>query len=296
MKGVAKSALPLAAATAAIVAVWLPNAHAQDFTLTASSPTALYDPATGEAEFSVTVTLDEDVAAGFYPTEIYGFSLGLAHDGAVLAVLEFALGTGLQALNDGDGPDFCFSDLDPDDGADGIWVSAIMSGTGSEYLTCGEPTELLVFDYEAVPAALLGNESGTTTQLSWSSTLGEPDIETSITDDASEYFPALENGTVSLAPLGGGFLRGDADGSGVFASLLDAVFILNWQFNAGADPVCFDAADSDDNGAVQALVDALYLLAWAFSSGPPLPAPGPVVCGPDPTADALDCAAPPACN
>ncbi|MCI0652217.1 MAG: proprotein convertase P-domain-containing protein, partial [Planctomycetes bacterium] len=54
------------------------------------------------------------------------------------------------------------------------------------------------------------------------------------------------------------FLRGDADGNGLVQALLDALALLNWQFNAGAEPPCFDAADVDGNSAVNALIDALY--------------------------------------
>ncbi|MCI0651454.1 MAG: hypothetical protein L0Z55_06185 [Planctomycetes bacterium] len=79
------------------------------------------------------------------------------------------------------------------------------------------------------------------------------------------------------------FLRGDVNGTGGTNALVDALALLNWQFNSGPTPPCFDAADVDDNGLVIALVDALFLLNWQFSMGDEPPAPGPFVCGPDPT-------------
>ncbi|MCI0651283.1 MAG: hypothetical protein L0Z55_05315 [Planctomycetes bacterium] len=89
------------------------------------------------------------------------------------------------------------------------------------------------------------------------------------------------------------FLRGDASANGLVNALIDALFLLNYQFSAGPAPPCFASADVDGDGAVNALLDALYILAYQFSSGPAPPAPGPTVCGPDP--NALECLAPGPC-
>ncbi len=91
------------------------------------------------------------------------------------------------------------------------------------------------------------------------------------------------------------FLRGDCDGNGVTSALLDALFLLAWQFVSGPAPPCLDAADVDGNNAVSALLDALHLLVWQFSGGPPPVTPGPGTCGADPDADtSLSCATAPA--
>jgi hypothetical protein len=57
---------------------------------------------------------------------------------------------------------------------------------------------------------------------------------------------------------------------------------------------CADAADANDDG-VENISDVLYLLNFLFLGTSPAPsAPGPSLCGPDPTEDELDCWAGPA--
>ncbi len=96
-----------------------------------------------------------------------------------------------------------------------------------------------------------------------------------------------------LGSGGGGisFLRGDCDGSGSVSALLDALFLLSWQFTGGPAPPCMDAADADGNNSVTALLDALLLLAWQFTGGPAPPSPGTTACGEDNDGDTtLGCA------
>ena len=82
-------------------------------------------------------------------------------------------------------------------------------------------------------------------------------------------------------PGDGDFIRGDADGDGVFNGLNDALFTLVFQFQGGAEPPCLESADSDGDGVLNGLNDALYTLTHQFQSGPPPPAPYPA-CGVDP--------------
>jgi hypothetical protein len=94
---------------------------------------------------------------------------------------------------------------------------------------------------------------------------------------------------------GGGFRRGDADGSGNL-DLSDAIFTLRSLFMGGAAPGCEDAADADDSGGLD-LTDAIFSLEFQFLGGPPPPAPGPETCGPDPTpGDGLGECADPKCR
>lgn len=97
----------------------------------------------------------------------------------------------------------------------------------------------------------------------------------------------------SIGTLGASsFRRGDANGSGD-VDIADAVFVLASLFVPGASPSsCADAADANDDGAVD-ISDAVRLLSALFTgSSGPLPAPYPS-CGPDPTADGLDCGSSP---
>ena len=83
-----------------------------------------------------------------------------------------------------------------------------------------------------------------------------------------------------------------ATGLGIpFDGLLDAIYVLNWQFIGGPVPPCMDAADADDNGIVDGLLDGLVILNFQFTMGAPPPPPYPNP-GVDPTPDSVDCANP----
>lgn len=100
------------------------------------------------------------------------------------------------------------------------------------------------------------------------------------------------------------FVRGDANSSGK-VDIADAIFILNYLFKGGPEPVCFDAADVDDSARVDSslspidLSDPLLLIDWLLLGGSPLPPPtplgvraAPASCGPDPQfRDGLECEA-----
>src|SRR6185295_7166579 len=97
------------------------------------------------------------------------------------------------------------------------------------------------------------------------------------------YLTALESTGVPPEPF---FRRGDVDGNGA-VELNDTIQVLNRLFLAGAyDQDCEDAADADDDGQVL-LTDAIVVLNYLFLAGPAPAAPGPLGCGPDPTADSL---------
>ncbi len=89
-------------------------------------------------------------------------------------------------------------------------------------------------------------------------------------------------------PTGGGknFRRGNAN-SDEQLDLTDPVTVLNYQFLGGPVPSCLDAADADDSGILD-LTDAVYSLNYQFLAGPKPPAPGPEVCGRDPTEEVPD--------
>ena len=84
------------------------------------------------------------------------------------------------------------------------------------------------------------------------------------------------------------FRRGDVDASGV-VDISDPLFSLTFQFLGGVVLVCHDAADYDDSGVVDISDPIFHLTHQWFGSFPPPPAPGPRVCGPDPTEDSLGC-------
>lgn len=89
------------------------------------------------------------------------------------------------------------------------------------------------------------------------------------------------------------FRRGDANANGQ-VNLADTVFLLASLFVGGTDPPCLSSADLNDSGTLD-ITDPIYILEFLFlgSAAPPAPYER---CGPDPTPDALDCGAFPACG
>jgi hypothetical protein len=83
-----------------------------------------------------------------------------------------------------------------------------------------------------------------------------------------------------------GFIRGDANNDGRI-DVSDAIFILNWLFLSGDNPLCLDALDVDDSGTID-ISDSIYLLNTLFQGDRLPPSPYPVP-GIDPTQDSLNC-------
>jgi L-ascorbate metabolism protein UlaG (beta-lactamase superfamily) len=89
-----------------------------------------------------------------------------------------------------------------------------------------------------------------------------------------------------------GFVRGDADADGE-RNITDAVYMLGCSFLGTECSACADAADANDDGETN-VTDPIYLLNFLFSGGDGPPAPAGS-CGPDATADGLDCRSFPPC-
>lgn len=84
------------------------------------------------------------------------------------------------------------------------------------------------------------------------------------------------------------FRRGDVNADGT-SNLSDAVFSLGHLYLGTEPPSCLKAADTNDDGRIN-ISDPIFLLNYLFLGGEAPQNPGPTVCGPDPTPDALDCA------
>jgi hypothetical protein len=94
-----------------------------------------------------------------------------------------------------------------------------------------------------------------------------------ITPPGFSVQPALNDASIVAAVA---FIRGDVDYNGSLPNLVDALYLLAYQFVQGSPaPPCPDSADVDDNGFVNGLVDGLYLLNFSFASGSPPPGPYP---------------------
>jgi hypothetical protein len=83
------------------------------------------------------------------------------------------------------------------------------------------------------------------------------------------------------------FKRGDADCDGC-VSAMDATYLSAFLFMAGPPPCCMEAADANDDGLVT-VADTIFILDYCTLGGPAPPAPGPFLCGGDPTPAGLGC-------
>lgn len=97
--------------------------------------------------------------------------------------------------------------------------------------------------------------------------------------------PDLGSATITIQQtVTGGFRRGDVTGDGML-DISDPIANLGHQFLGTFEPLCLDAHDFNDSGSVD-ISDPIASLSFQFVGGsPPPPAPGQLVCGPDPTAD-----------
>ncbi|MDE0959501.1 MAG: hypothetical protein OSB09_01845 [Planctomycetota bacterium] len=258
------------------------------FTFIASDVLASYSPATGNGSFSASLSIEEDATAPGYPNQTQGFSLGVANNPSLITATTWTAAAALDGLNGNSGPDF----IDINFYVDGLTVGCVYSFSNTVFLLFSSSTSVGSVAYDTVPSGLIGNSAGTTTPLSWSSSLGSPSVVNIVVVDGQANPAALANGTVTLQPSTGGFMRGDINSDGAI-NIADAVSLLAGLFSGGAIN-CDDAADCNDDGLVN-IADAVYELSNLFSGGPNMPAPTAPVCGADPTSDALDCTTYDAC-
>lgn len=213
---------------------------------------------------------------------VYAWSWSVCHDDASLTLDGIADGASTMAVNSGAGPDVNLVQVFPGEG----WsVGVMVSIVGAEALAPAGDHELHVASYVVTETS--------PTVVSYCGTLGDPDIGVVLSVGGASVLPTTADGVVNGTPPPPQFRRGDADADGTFNGLVDALFLLAFQFTGGPMPPCLDAADADDDGAVSGLVDSLLILAFQFQGGPAPADPGPNVCGSDPTDDALGCETPP---
>ncbi len=92
-----------------------------------------------------------------------------------------------------------------------------------------------------------------------------------------------------LPPAETPFRRGDASHDGLF-DIADAISAFSYLFLGGNTPPCLKAADANNDGDID-VTDGVAMIGALFLGGPPIPSPGPRVCGDDPTSDGLSCIA-----
>ncbi len=253
------------------------------FILTATEQTVPFPEATGAASFEASFTLAEDAANGGYPNDTQGFSLGVSHDPSILTVTGGAGAQILDDLNGGSGPDF----IDVNLFTDGFTVGCVYSFGGIVTIQFATAIELVTASYDTVPGGLVGSTVDVTTTLAISDSLGTPPVEVIVVVGSGSVNVTGVDGTITLTPVVGGFVRGDINDDASI-NLADAISLLDILFLGGVI-LCSDAADTNDDELAN-IADAIYLLSYLFTAGDAPPPPFGGACGPDPSGTALDCA------
>jgi len=177
------------AALVAAGALGATPAPAQDHTISAGSVSAV----PGQT-VTVSILLDND-------EPVRGFSLGLAHSGAIVTLTSIVPGAALLAANGGAGPDFFIEETAPANGPGGTCGAILSFSPPLEDIPIGSGSELAEFTYTASPAAPPASAS----PLVFSNTLGSPPIETIVSIAGVTRIPITVNGSIAIvtAPVTG---------------------------------------------------------------------------------------------
>ena len=258
------------------------------FTFSVPDTSGEYSTATGEGSFTASLEIGEDPASPTYPTPTQGFSMALANDPALFSVASVTPAAALTELNGNSGPDFISTQIY----AEGLAIGVVYDFLNVEELLFPGSVPVLTASYQTVPGAFAGASNAVVSYLTWSGSLGSPVVDNIVVVDGAASFASFSDGSVSMTPEVGGFNRGDCNVDASF-NVADAVAILFFLFSNGST-TCEDACDSNDDGLLN-VADGVYALAALFGGGsmPPAPHGG---CGPDPTADSIECASYPVCD
>jgi hypothetical protein len=248
---------------------------AAEYTFSAPTQTASYDGDSGEGCFNVGISIqevDNSAAGADFPNETQGFSMGLGSDASLIT--PSAVNVTLPFS-----PDFAEGGV-----FDNGWtLGVVYSFTGGVALAFPEAVEVLDVDYCTVAGGLAGSTDSTTTDLTWTGTLGAPPVDNVVVVAGTSVGPNLENGSITLQPQTDvPFIRGNCNGdSGV--NIADGIWILNELFLSGPSGTCAVACDAN-NDAKYDQADAIYVINYRLLDGPVPAAPFPD-CGPEAGAD-----------
>ena len=275
----------------------LAHPDAGSFTFSATSSAGPFTVYNGTVATSIDVvasieeTLTPQGACGY--AETHGFTMAMSHvvgdQGLSVVSLE-----ALPFL--GSTPDFVSPRIDNvGGGTDTGWTLGVIyslapPGPGGPVLdrTFDSPTEVVRASYEVVCADW--PEAGSTTLSFQDLDLGGSNgIISNQVAVGSLGYEAGSAGILTLQIENNStnevFIRGDCSNDGNI-NIQDSVLLLNHLFSGTPVP-CRDASDVNDDGLIN-LVDPIFELMYIMGLGPVPPSPG-VVCGADPTPDALEC-------
>ncbi len=223
-----------------------------------------------DTPFTATVRIEQTGTDA--PLMTQGFSMGLAHDPAMLQAVAVNPAEALTALPNGIA-DFFVTMIQPNG-----WTAAVVYATDMVQTIAFSPSQaVLSIDYTTVAPGFAGVNEPQAIPLTWTNTLGSPPVENVIViADGTGNFPNLIDAVVPMEPqFSGGFMRGDANGDGV-VQITDAVFILADLFQGGPTTrnICFAANDVNSDSMIH-LADPVFLLNFIFAAGPAPSAPYP---------------------
>lgn len=192
-----------------------------------------------------------------------GFSFSICQDPTLVNAVDAAFGEDLQAMNDGDGPDFFGIGFFPE----GIGCGTVFGLLGGVYLLPDSLNECVLMTYETFPTP------PTTSELQFCDTVGSPPsaITLVLQSGGSVDDPILDHGLVTFID-GPSIVRGDVNGNGTI-NIADPIIMLAYMFQGGPG-VCVAAMDVDGDNTV-VIADALYLLFYINGLGPMPVAPFP---------------------
>ncbi len=237
-----------------------------EYTFSAPDQSENYDGNTGDACFSVGITLsevDNSAAGADFPNDTQGFSMGLANDSGVMEPQAVNVTLPFES-------DFAAGGIFP-----GGWtLGVVYSFTGGIALAFPEPLEVLNVDYCTVADGLAGATGPTVTALSWVGTLGDPPVDNVVVVGGNSLSPNLEDGSITLNPLFDlPFVRGNCNGDSS-VNIADGIWILNELFQDGPSGTCAAACDINGDDLYD-MADAIYVIYYRLLDGPEPVAPFP---------------------
>ena len=240
------------------------------FDYIAPNPTATFDQASGTGALSAQFSIQEQGTSPGFPNETQGFSMGVAHDPAILEVAGGP--THLLPFE----PDF----TGPTVLADGWTIGVVYSFTSANVMVFDVAKAVIEVDYNI---SGLAGSAATSTPLTFSNTLGAVPVDNVVVVAGLSLDAGFVNGTINLEPVTDTpFLRGDCN-TDLRLDIADGVWILNFLFQEGPAGTCAEACDADDNGSLE-MVDAIFVIQYRLLNGPAPAAPFPA-CGIDAGAD-----------
>ena len=251
-----------------------------------------YNPDDGTGAFTeqILVTEVDNSAAGTaFPNETQGFSMGLAHDASLLEATSVTLSGPVAGLAGGDGPGFAESSIYPD----GWTLGIVYSFVGAETIAFSSTESVAEIGYQTIPAALVGNETGLTSSLNWTDTLGTPPVTNVMVVSGSSIAAILSDANLTFEPGVLAFLRADANHD-LRVDIADVIWMLQEQFVTGPSNNCAEAKDANGDG-IYNVADPTWVINYRFSEGPEPPAPFPD-CGTIPGQTPEDCLEYPPCG